>query len=85
MKEKNTFYTPALLALLTVAAYFFADTVDAVIGMTLFASSSSMTSEERYQTIVKPSRELNDYTDMLNRGLFGDGKNRPRVPLRQSP
>lgn len=76
MKEKNRFYTPAIIAFLTVSAYFFADTVDTVIGMTLLASTRSWTSEERYHGIMQPRRELKDYSDVLNRGLFGDG-NKP--------
>jgi general secretion pathway protein C len=74
MKEKKTLYTFALVALLTLSAYFLADTVDAVIGKSLDAAPHAVSPLERGGPRIEPKRELSDYTSILERGLFGEGK-----------
>jgi general secretion pathway protein C len=60
--------------LLTVSAYFLADTVDAMIGRSLEAAPKYTTPMERDRTALQPRRELSEYTSILDRGLFGEGK-----------
>ncbi len=74
MKEGKTVYTLILVALLTVSAYFLADTVDALIGRSLDAAPKFTTPLESDRANLQPRRELSDYTSILDRGLFGDGK-----------
>jgi len=74
MKESKTLYTLALIALLTVSAYFLADTVDAMIGRSLDAAPKFTTPLERDRPALEPRRELSDYSSILDRGLFGEGK-----------
>ncbi len=74
MKEEKTVYTLVLVALLTISAYFLADTVDAVIGRSLDAAPKFTTPLERDRLNLQPQRELSDYAPILDRGLFGDGK-----------
>jgi general secretion pathway protein C len=74
MKENKTLYTLLLVALLTVSAYFLADTVDAMIGRSLDAAPRFTTPIERDRAALEPRRELSDYSSILERGLFGEGK-----------
>jgi general secretion pathway protein C len=74
MKENKTLYSLALVALLTVSAYFLADTVDAMIGRSLEAAPKFTTPVERDRAALEPRRELSDYSSILERGLFGEGK-----------
>jgi general secretion pathway protein C len=74
MKEKKTLYTFALVALLTLSAYFLADTVDAMIGRSLDAVPQAVAALERPVPALEPKRELSDYASILERGLFGEGK-----------
>jgi len=74
MQENKPLYTLALVALLTVSAYFLADTVDAMIGRSLEAAPQFTTPLERDRAGLEPRRELSDYSSILERGLFGDGK-----------
>jgi general secretion pathway protein C len=74
MKERKSLYTLALVALLTISAYFLADTVDALIGRSLDAAPKYTTPLERDRPVLQPKRELGDYAAILDRGLFGDGK-----------
>lgn len=74
MKENKTLYALALVALLTVSAYFLADTVDAMIGRSLDAAPRFTTPLERDRAVLEPRRELSDYSSILERGLFGEGK-----------
>ena len=74
MKENKTLYTLALIALLTVSAYFLADTVDAMIGRSLDAAPKFTSPLERDRQVLEPRRELSDYSSILERGLFGEGK-----------
>jgi len=74
MKENKTLYTLVLIALLTVSAYFLADTVDAMIGRSLDAAPKFTTPLERDRPVLEPRRELSDYSSILERGLFGEGK-----------
>jgi general secretion pathway protein C len=74
MKEEKTIYTLVLVALLTISAYFLADTVDAMIGRSLDAAPRYTTPIERERAGIQPRRELSDYSSILERGLFGEGK-----------
>ncbi len=74
MKEEKTVYTLILVALLTVSAYFLADTVDAMIGRSLDAAPKFTTPLERDRVNLQPRHELSDYSSILDRGLFGEGK-----------
>lgn len=74
MKENKKIYTLVLVALLTVSAYFLADTVDTVIGRSLDAAPRFTTPLERDRAVIEPRRELSDYSSILERGLFGEGK-----------
>ncbi|HYA87475.1 MAG TPA: type II secretion system protein GspC [Nitrospirota bacterium] len=73
MKEK-TLYTLVLVMLLTVSAYFLADTVDALIGRSLEAAPTYATPMERNRLTLQPRHELSEYSSILDRGLFGEGK-----------
>jgi general secretion pathway protein C len=64
----------SLVALLTLSAYFLADTVDAMIGRSLEAAPRFTTPLERDRPVLEPRRELSDYSSILDRGLFGEGK-----------
>jgi general secretion pathway protein C len=74
MKEEKTIYTLVLVALLTVSAYFLADTMDAMIGRSLDAAPKFTTPLERDRVSLQPRRELSEYSSILDRGLFGEGK-----------
>ena len=74
MKENKTLYTLLLVALLTMSAYFLADTVDAMIGRSLDAAPRLTAPIERDRAVLEPRRELSDYSTILERGLFGEGK-----------
>ena len=74
MKQEKTIYPLALVALLTVAAYFLADTVDAMIGRSLDAAPKYITPVERDRAGLQPRRELSEYSSILERGFFGEGK-----------
>ena len=74
MKERKALYTPALFALLTVSAYFLADTVDAMIGRSLDAAPKFTSPLERARSALQSRRELSDYSSILERGLFGEGR-----------
>jgi len=80
MKENKTLYTLLLIALLTVSAYFLADTVDAMIGRSLNAAPRLTAPIERDRAILEPRRELSDYSTILDRGLFGEGKGSSSSP-----
>lgn len=75
MKENKKTYTLILTALLTLSAYFLADTVDAMIGRSLDAAPRYTTPlEQRELAGLEPRKEMSDYSSILERGLFGDGK-----------
>lgn len=84
MKQENTVYTLALIALLTVSAYFLADTVDAMIGRSLDAAPKFTSPLERGGAVLEPRRELSDYAPILDRGLFGEGKGPSSGPAAES-
>ncbi len=84
MKRENTIYTLSLIALLTVSAYFLADTVDAMIGRSLDAAPKFTTPLERDRAVLEPRRELSDYSPILERGLFGEGKGPSSGPAAES-
>ena len=80
MKESGRLYTISLVALLTLAAYFLADTVDAVIGRSLQAAprfTGPLTAE---RTPLAPRKELSDYDSILGRGIFGEGRTSAASP-----
>ena len=74
MKEEKTVHTLVLVALLTASAYFLADTVDALIGRSLEAAPKITLPIERDRATLEPRRELSEYSSILERGLFGEGK-----------
>jgi general secretion pathway protein C len=74
MKEAKTYYTLALVALLTVSAYFLADTVYAMIGRSLEAAPKFTAPLQQERAGLEPRKELSDYSLILDRGLFGEGK-----------
>ena len=84
MKENKTLYTFVLFVLLTIAAYFLADTVDAMIGRSLDAAPKFTTPLERDRPVLEPRRELSDYNSILDRGLFGEGKGPSGGPAAES-
>jgi general secretion pathway protein C len=84
MKENKTFYTLLLVAFLTVSAYFLADTVDAVIGRSLDAAPRFTAPIERDRAALEPRHELSDYSSILERGLFGEGKGPSSGPAVES-
>ena len=74
MKENSKAYVFALVALLTLSAYLLADTVDAMIGRSLDASAKVSISGSQERAGIEPRKELSDYSSILERGVFGDGK-----------
>jgi general secretion pathway protein C len=84
MKENRTLYTLVLIAFLTVSAYFLADTVDSMIGRSLEAAPKFTTPLERNRPVLEPRRELSDYSSILERGLFGEGKGPSGGPVVES-
>jgi general secretion pathway protein C len=84
MKENNKTYAVILVALLTLSAYFLADTVDDVIGRSLDASPRFTTPLERDLAVIEPRRELSDYSSILERGLFGEGKGPSGAPTAET-
>jgi general secretion pathway protein C len=74
MKENSKPYTLALIALLTLSAYLLADTVDAMIGRSLDATARVSTQFNQERAGIEPRKELSDYSSILERGLFGEGK-----------
>ena len=74
MKGNSKPYTLALIALLTLSAYLLADTVDAMIGRSLDATAKVSTPVNQERAGIVPRKELSDYSSILERGLFGDGK-----------
>jgi len=73
MEENKNIFVALLVALLTISAYFVADTVDAVIGKSLDAAPRFTGPMERSRPRLEPRRELSDYNAILERGFFGDG------------
>jgi general secretion pathway protein C len=84
MKENKKTYTLVLVALLTVSAYFLADTVDAMIGRSLDAAPRFTTPLERDRAAIEPRRELSDYSSVLERGLFGEGRGPSSAPAAET-
>lgn len=80
MKENKKAYSIILVALLTLSAYFLADTVDAMIGRSLDAAPKFTTALETSPSGIEPRRELSDYSSVLERGLFGEGKAASSAP-----
>lgn len=74
MHEDRKWFTMLLVALLTLSAYFLADTVDAVIGRSLDAAPRFTGPAGQERAGIEPRRELSDYATILDRGLFGEGK-----------
>lgn len=84
MKEGKTVYMLALVLLLTISAYFLADTVDAMIGRSLDAAPIYTAPMGRDRAALQPRRELSDYSSILERGLFGEGKGPSSGPVSES-
>jgi general secretion pathway protein C len=74
MQEIRKLHTLALMALLTMSAYFLADTVDAVIGRSLSAAPTFTGPLDPARPDTAAKRELSDYAVILERGLFGEGR-----------
>ncbi|HTG00258.1 MAG TPA: type II secretion system protein N [Nitrospirota bacterium] len=74
MKKDTTLHIIALVTLLTLSAYFLADTVDAMIGRSLEAAPIRTSIKGQERPAVEPRKELSSYSSILERGLFGDGK-----------
>jgi general secretion pathway protein C len=76
MKKEQSLYTLALVVLLTISAYFLADTVDAMIGRSLNANAATgaVLPLDRDQPVQQLQRDISAYSAILERGLFGDGK-----------
>lgn len=80
MKDDKKIYSAILVAFLTLSAYFLADTVDAVIGRSLDAAPKFTSPIERDRAALEPRRELSDYSSILERGVFGEGKGPSSAP-----
>ncbi len=80
MKENKKIYSLVLLALLTLSAYFLADTIDAMIGRSLEAAPRFTAPLDQAKAAIEPRRELSDYSSILERGLFGEGKGPSSAP-----
>ncbi len=74
MKEQKTVHNLILVALLTVSAYFLADTVDAMIGRSLEATPTYAMPVQRDRQGLQPQHTMSDYSSILERGLFGEGR-----------
>ena len=79
MNGHNKVYSAMLVALLTVSAYCLADTMDTVIGRSLDAAPK-FTAPVGSKPVMEPRRELSDYSSILERGLFGEGKSPSTAP-----
>jgi general secretion pathway protein C len=74
MHENHKLHTLVLITLLTISAYFLADTVDAMIGKSLSAAPTFTGPLDSAHAGPLPKRELSDYSVILERGLFGEGR-----------
>jgi general secretion pathway protein C len=74
MKTTNRLHSLALVALLTLSAFLLADTVDAVIGRSLDAAPIFTGPVMRDQRGISARKELSDYSSILERGIFGEGR-----------
>jgi general secretion pathway protein C len=84
MKENSKTYVFALITLLTLSAYLLADTVDAMIGRSLDVSAKVSRPVDQERPGIEPRRELSDYSSILERGLFGEGKGPSGAPAAES-
>jgi general secretion pathway protein C len=85
MREGKKAYTLALVALLTLSAYFLADTVDAMIGRSLEAAPTFTSPLASARPAGDTRRGLSDYSSILERGLFGEGKGPSNAPAAEIP
>lgn len=74
MTENRKVHTLMLVLLLTISAYFLADTVDVMIGRSFEAAPKYTMPLERSSIAMEPRRDMNEYFSILDRGLFGEGK-----------
>src|SRR5512139_569604 len=74
MNNSTKIHTFALVALLTLSAYLLADTVDAMIGRSLDAAPKFTGPMTQERSGIAPRKELSDYSTILERGLFGEGR-----------
>lgn len=84
LKKNKTTYTVALVIFLTLSAYFLADTVDALLGRTLEASANYSAPVNPHSATLQPKRELSEYSSILDRGLFGEGRGPSSGPVAAS-
>jgi general secretion pathway protein C len=75
----------ALVALLTLSAFLLADTVDAVIGRSLDAAPTFTGPITQDQRGISARKELSDYSSILERGIFGEGKASSGAPAASEP
>lgn len=80
MNESTKVHTLALVALLTLSAYLLADTVDAMIGRSLDAAPQFTGPMTQERAGIAPRKELADYSSILERGLFGEGRSSSSGP-----
>lgn len=80
MKDNKKIFTIVLVGLLTVSAYFLADTVDALIGRSLEAAPAFTGPLTREKAGVQGQRQMSEYSTILERGLFGEGKGPSATP-----
>jgi general secretion pathway protein C len=80
MKANSRLHSLALVALLTLSAFLLADTVDAVIGRSLDAAPKFTGPILQEQRGVAARKELSDYSSILERGVFGEGKASSSAP-----
>ncbi len=80
MKESNKIFSLMLVGLLTLSAYFLADTVDTLIGRSLEAAPTVRNPLSSQAATMQQQRQLSDYSSILERGLFGEGKGPSGAP-----
>jgi general secretion pathway protein C len=84
VKENKILYALILSVLLTVLAYFLADTVDAMIRRTLDTAPRFTAPIERDHAFHEPRHELSDYLTILKTGIFGEDKGPSSSPAVES-
>jgi general secretion pathway protein C len=80
MKAQSRLHSLALVALLTLSAFLLADTVDTVIGRSLDAAPILTGPVTREPRGIAARKELSDYSSILERGIFGEGRSSSTTP-----
>ncbi len=87
MKKEHSLYTVALVVLLTISAYFLADTVDAMIGRSLNANAATaaVLPLDRDKPVQQP-RDISAYSSIWSVGFLVTGRlHRPALEEPRSP